>query len=164
MMWLKSYMGYFWLFTAIFFLFIELNTPGVLFFVSFAIGSICASALAFVGYSLTLQCLLGLAVSLIAFLIMKRFIKSKKMSEIKYGSAITNIDALVGKTGVVISTIGPMYVGQVKVGGEVWRAKPDGEIFLEKDAIVYILRVEGNTVVVRPWEVAPKVTDGEKND
>jgi membrane protein implicated in regulation of membrane protease activity len=161
-MWFESYMGYFWLFTAIFFLFIELNTPGVLFFVSFAIGSICASVLAFVGYSLTVQCLLGLAVSLIAFFIMRKFIKTKKMSEIKFESAITNIDALVGKTGVVVSTIGPMYVGQVKVGGELWRAKPDGDVLLEKGAIVYILRVEGNTVIVRPWEVAPKVTDGEE--
>lgn len=147
-MWVGSYMGYVWLVVALAFLFAELNTPGIFFFVSFAVGSICASVLAFMGYSFFLQCVLGLAVSLISFFMMRKFLKRTKMSEVEYGTAITNIDALVGRQGLVLGDIEPHGKGQVKVGGEVWRASAEGDATLAKGEIVSVLRVEGNTIIV----------------
>ena len=145
-----EYMGYLWLVVALFFLFAELQTPGLFFFVSFTIGALGAAILAFLGYSLIVQCVAGLVISIAAFLIMRKFLKKIKMSEVRYDRSHTNIDALVGKSGIVVKSIRPHAVGQVKIGGEVWRARSDSD--LEKGVEVKVLRVEGNTVVVKNYK------------
>lgn len=149
LLWFNSYMGYLWIFIGIFFLFFELNTPGLFFFVSFALGAFFASALAFLGYSLILQCVGGLTLSLVLFLLLRKYLKNKKMSEVLYGSSETNIDALAGRRGQVIEDIEEYKKGRVKVGGEVWRAKSVDEATLAKGEMVTVLSVEGNTVIVR---------------
>lgn len=150
--WLDSYLGYFWLIIAILFLFAELNTPGLFFFVSFATGAFCASILAFLGYPFFMQCMVGLAVSMVSFFVMRRFLKRKKMSEVEYGSSITNIDALVGKKGVVTREIKPHFKGLVKVRGESWGARGAKDVALKKGDVVSVARVEGNTIIVKPLD------------
>jgi len=147
--WMDSYMGYVWLVIAIAFLFAELNTPGLFFFLSFAVGAVGAAILAFVGYSFFIQCVVGLIAAMVSFFIMRMFLKRKKMSEVEYSSAVTNIDALVGREGIVAEQIKPYSNGQVKIGGETWQARTEGEVVVGKGAIVVVLRVEGNTVVVQ---------------
>ena len=119
------------------------------FFISFAIGALCASALAFYGYSLVLQCVVGLALSLVMFAIMRTYLKRANLSDVSYGSSQTNIDALVGSHGIVKRVIKPNEVGAVKIGGEVWRAKCESNETLQEGTIVSVLRVEGNTVIVK---------------
>ena len=147
-----SYMGYFWIVMSFLFLFAELQTPGLFFFVSFAVGSLGAAIFAFLKYSLVIQCVAGLAISLITFFLMRSFLKKKRLSDVRYESSETNIDALVGKSGVVTSEIKPREKGQVKVGGEIWRAmtdKKDNGLVIERGAVVKILCVKGNTLIVR---------------
>ncbi|MBU1007601.1 NfeD family protein [Candidatus Dependentiae bacterium] len=158
LMWLQSYTGYFWLIVAIAFLFSELAAPGLFFFISFSVGAFCAAGLAFFGHSFFAQCTIGLVVSMATFLVMRKFLQRKKLSEVEYGSSITNIDAIAGRTGVVVNGIKPHFKGVVRIGGELWRARGEGGVILEAGAIVKILRVEGNTVVVKPIE------SGESND
>jgi membrane protein implicated in regulation of membrane protease activity len=52
----------------------------------------------------------------------------------------------VGKTGVAVSNLWPE--GQVKVGGEIWRARCAGRC--DAGASVVVRSVEGLTLVVDP--------------
>jgi len=147
--WFAGYMGYIWLAVAIAFLFSELGTPGLFFFVSFSVGAIGAAVVAFLGFSVIFQCLFGLAVSLISFFLMRKYLKQKELSQVTYEKAKTNVEALVGSDGIVLEVIKPHGVGVVKVGGEKWRARVEDGVGLQKGAIVSVLRVEGNTVIVK---------------
>lgn len=145
-----GYMGYIWLIVAILFLFAELNTPGLFFFVSFAIGAFAAAVAAFAGYAVIAQCLIALAVSLVSFGVMRTYLKSKRLSDVRYEHPNTNIDALLSKKGVVTKVIEPHKKGVVRVGGETWRARCEGEEILKTGAVVSIVRIEGNTIIVKP--------------
>ncbi len=147
---LFDYIGYFWLLVSIAFLFAELSTPGLFFFVSFSLGAFCAAILAFIGYSLVIQCIGGLAVSIVSFFILRKYLKQKRLSDVHYSSSEseTNIYGIVGKEGVVTDVIEPLKYGQVKIGGEFWRASSEGGAILEKGTVVKVLSVKGNAVVV----------------
>ena len=96
--------------------------------------------LALIAFGIAVQIVLFLAVS-ICLLVFTRKIFVEKL---KAGSEKTNVDALVGEKGVVISPIHPYEVGQVKVGGQVWSAvgKNPDETFAV-DQLVKINAIEG---------------------
>jgi membrane protein implicated in regulation of membrane protease activity len=61
----------------------------------------------------------------------------------------TNVDALIGKTGVVSERIDPTTLqGRVVVEGEDWRGAAVDDIPLEPGTRVMVLRVEGTTLFV----------------
>ncbi|MFO7572968.1 MAG: NfeD family protein [Gaiellaceae bacterium] len=60
--------------------------------------------------------------------------------------ASVGIESLEGKTGVVVSELWPE--GQVKVNGEIWKARCDGGI--ERGARVVVRSVDGLTLEVEP--------------
>lgn len=59
----------------------------------------------------------------------------------------TNIDKLVGSTGIVIRDINPESAGIIRVNDEEWRASAE-EVLYERDTVV-IEAIEGVTVIVR---------------
>jgi len=60
----------------------------------------------------------------------------------------TGIDALIGRTAVVVSTVDPDG-GQVKIGGEVWSARGlDFDRQLPPGTPVTVVEVQGATAVV----------------
>lgn len=59
----------------------------------------------------------------------------------------TNIDKLVGSTGVVVRTITPDTAGLVRVDDEDWRASAD-EILYERDSIT-VQGIDGVTLMVQ---------------
>lgn len=63
----------------------------------------------------------------------------------------TNVDAVVGKAGLVTKRIAALEPGMVKLGGEVWRAElaGTGDAALEAGATVKVESVEGVTLKVR---------------
>ena len=64
----------------------------------------------------------------------------------KRRTAAVGGDALVGVTGVAVGELWPD--GQVKVNGEIWRARCDGGC--EAGTSVVVLAVEGLTLEVEP--------------
>lgn len=58
----------------------------------------------------------------------------------------TNIDNMIGKLGVVTSTISPQNAGMIKIDGEKWRARADQKINSGQQAKV--LSIEGVTLSV----------------
>jgi membrane protein implicated in regulation of membrane protease activity len=63
----------------------------------------------------------------------------------------TNVDAVVGKAGLVTKRIAALEPGMVKLGGEVWRAELAGpeDAALEAGVTVRVESVEGVTLKVR---------------
>lgn len=139
----SEYLGYFWLIIAVILLLSEVTTPGLFFFIAFAVGSCVAAIIAFLGYSLFSQCLIGLGVSLVSFFILRYFFASRGRNKF----IRTNTEAIVGKSGVVIKQIKPHGVGLVKVEGEVWSAESDQVI--GEGLVVIVVNVRGNRVIVK---------------
>lgn len=135
-----------WLAVALIMLVIEALTVGLA-TIWFAAGALVALIAALLDFSIAVQIVLFLAVS-ICLLVFTRKIFVEKL---KAGSEKTNVDALVGEKGVVISPIHPYEVGQVKVGGQVWSAvgKNPDETFAV-DQLVKINAIEGVKLVVTP--------------
>ena len=62
----------------------------------------------------------------------------------------TNIDVIIGKSGVVLKTITNTEAGLVKVGGENWRANAD-ETIAEGEEVV-VMDFKGVTLTVKKIE------------
>jgi len=151
-LWLQNYAGYVWILVALCFLFAELNTPGLFFFISFAVGSLGAAVLAFLGYTLVTQCVVGLLVAIVSFVLLRNILKKKNLSEIRRESAVSNIDALVGSKGVVLRTIPAHEKGLIKIGGESWSALSKDSVEFAKGEFVRVVEVKGNSVIVTAFD------------
>ncbi len=139
-----SYLGFVWLVVGLIFLLAELSTPGLFLFIAFALGAGVASIFSFLEYSFMVQCLVFLVGFGISFWALRYFVKYGESKRFH-----TNVDALNGKTGVVIKNIKKNGKGLVKVGGEIWTAQGvDGSCF-EKDDIVKIVSVKGSRLIVK---------------
>jgi membrane protein implicated in regulation of membrane protease activity len=58
----------------------------------------------------------------------------------------TNVDAIVGSQGIVLTSIRRSAPGRVRIGGQEWRATADGDI--EEGAEIVVTAIRGVTVVV----------------
>lgn len=60
----------------------------------------------------------------------------------------TNVDALPGKSALVLEQVAA-HSGQVKLGGEVWTARPlDPSEVYDAGVTVYVMKIDGATAVV----------------
>lgn len=62
----------------------------------------------------------------------------------------TNIDAVIGQTGVVLSAINENSQGLVKVGYEEWRAKADLQV--DEGEEIVVTGISGVTLIVKKKE------------
>jgi membrane protein implicated in regulation of membrane protease activity len=128
--------------------------------VELAMGAATGFDLALIGGSLTIGGAIGLfaasekvgllaagGLSLIYLALFRRWLKSKLMVK----EQASNVDAVLGKTGVVTKRIAPREPGIVKVGAECWRAElaPSEETARDTGATVTVESVEGVTLRVR---------------
>ena len=124
-----------------------------------ALGVITGFDLALIGASLVAGGFVGLAfgsanvgllsTAILAFLyfaLFRNWLKAKL--QVKHQAS--NVDAVIGRTGVVTKRIAPRDCGLVKIGSEEWRAelaRQDGSA-LEPGAEIKVLSVEGVTLKV----------------
>jgi membrane protein implicated in regulation of membrane protease activity len=141
---MSEYLGYIWLIAGLIFLLLEVGTPGLFFFVSLALGSFVGAITAFIGHSIMMQCWSAVIGSLFCFFILKNIFANKQQPGHK-----TNIQALIGKTAIIIESIEPNKAGRIKIKGEEWPATNDQKMTLPLGKTVTIIRIEGNKVVVR---------------
>ena len=135
------------------------------------VGVLCAAAelvmgaltgfdLALVGASLAAGGIIGLlmvswhaglvsaaAFALIYFVLFRGWLKAR----LHVAERASNVDAIVGRSGVVTKRIGQDDCGIVKVGSEEWRAElaQAGDAAREIGSSVQIISVEGVTVKVK---------------
>jgi membrane protein implicated in regulation of membrane protease activity len=128
--------------------------------IELALGALTGFDLALVGGSLTVGGIIGLftgsakigllAGGVLSFIYLAIF-RSWLRARLTVKDQPSNVDALVGKTGVVTQRIGAAEAGLVKVGSEVWRAElaQAGDGGRDVGATVKIEAVEGVTIKVR---------------
>jgi membrane protein implicated in regulation of membrane protease activity len=136
---------YGWLIIAFLFLICEVGHPGLFFFLSFGIGAVVAGLSTLITESAVIQSLLFLICSIIAAFILMMCFK-KRMKQVHY---TTNVEALIGKNGLVIKTIYHEQTGQVKIGGEIWSARSINNEKIEKEAVVEVIAIRGVHVLVK---------------
>ena len=124
------------------------------------LGAVTGFDLALIGASLAVGGAVGLwfestrvglfsagALALIYLAFFRRWLRHKLTPK----SEPTNVDALMGKTGVVTVRLGAHQAGQVKVGDEIWRAelaRADGQA-KEPGETVTVEGIDGVTLKVR---------------
>ena len=138
--------GGLWLLCAFMLLLLELTTPGLFLFISFAAGCIFGALTAFAGYSIMIQCVSSLIGLSISFFFLRRWSKKTTTMTLK-----TNIDALIGQKALVTKAIHIERGGYVKVRGEEWPAFIENSTTeLHTHSYVIIVAVRGNKLVVIP--------------
>lgn len=145
----------FWLAAMVVFLLAEAATV-TLVSIWFAVGALVAIVVALLGGGLGLQVVLFLLTAsvLLIFLrtVVRKFINPKIIR--------TNVDAMVGKTGVVTIPINNVAaLGQVKLGGMEWSARSTDGSHLSAEALVKVDRVEGVKVFVSLAEDTAKAAE-----
>jgi membrane protein implicated in regulation of membrane protease activity len=136
-----------WAATAIVLLIAEIFVPGFWLF-CISMGCFAASAAAGVGLGLSAQLIACTIVSLVAFVALRPLLMKRmwKGSDVR-----TNVDALVGQRGRVSQDFEPgLRLGRVAVGGDDWRAECTNDRALRTGDLVEVLRVESNTLIVKP--------------
>lgn len=126
-----------WLAAAVIFLIIEIGTPSLV-SACFVVGSVGAAVTSWLGGSYLIQLAVFAGISII--LIPATRPLARKIT--KPSPQPTNVDAMIGKSGVVLEKIDPSTdSGQVRVEGQVWRAKAN-EI-INEGAKIKVLSVVG---------------------
>lgn len=138
-------MWYVWLILAGIFMIAEIITVGFLIF-WLGLGSLCAMLTSFITDNILIQTTVFVLTSTLFILftrpLVKKFTKKDK-------TVVTNAFAIVGKKAIVLQDINPtLGAGQIKVDGQVWSAKCEGENIISKDTEVFILAIDGVKAVV----------------
>jgi membrane protein implicated in regulation of membrane protease activity len=132
-----------WLAALVIFLILELMTP-TLIFGCFVVGSLVAGLYGYFSpESYYVQIGLFIAVSVILIPLTRTL--AKKIT--KESPSKSNVDALIGKVGLVTKAIDPDLGGQVKIEGEVWGALADEAIGLNDK--VTVTSVQGTRLLVQ---------------
>lgn len=138
-----------WLIAGVVLLAAELGTPGMFFFTSCSVGAFAGALSAWLGYGMMVQWAAAFVVTLITLYLLQQIVKEKHFSSVVYEKPITNVDALIGKTGMVVQEILTHKPGYVKIRGEVWSAEHQYKEALPVGTEVTIIRVDGNKVIVQ---------------
>ena len=138
-------MAVIWLALAVIFLIIEAITD-VLATIWFAARAFAAFVLSLLNVPVLAQVVIFLAVSCCLLVFTRKIFVEK----LRTGSESTNVDALIGETGIVTEEIRPLTVGQVKINGQVWSALGKDDETIEKDRLVKVIAIEGVKLIVIP--------------
>lgn len=109
----------------------------------FGVGALIAFIISLIGAPLWLQIVVFMLVSVLSLAFLFPIAKNK----LKIGKAKTNVDGMIGKTGVVTQEIVFNKIGQVDISGVIWSAKSEEDICAGK--MVEVLKVEGNKLIVK---------------
>ena len=139
----------YWLVIFVVLLIIEIVTMGLT-TIWFAGGALAAFFVGVIGFGVTIQAVVFLAVSIV-LLVMTRPIAVKYFNQERQK---TNAESLIGHTELVIEDINTLKsTGRVEINGQEWSAKtdePDGEI--GKDTVVVVEGIQGVKLIVREKE------------
>ena len=137
---------WFWMAAAVIFLIIEITTPSLV-FACFVIGCIGSAVTSTMTESYLIQAAVFAGISII--LIPLTRLLAKKIT--KPSPQLTNVDAMVGRPGLVVKAIDPAKdIGQVRVDGQVWQAVAEEAI--EKGARIKVDKVVGARMYVSKEE------------
>ena len=116
----------------------------------FAAGALAAMAAALLGCALWLQVTLFLTVSVLLLTALRPLVGKHITPRL----TATNIDSVIGSTGLVTAPIDNVAAsGQVKLGAMVWTARSTSSEPISEGTRIRVDRIEGVKVFVSPEEV-----------
>ena len=119
----------------------------------FAAGALAAMVVSLLGGAVWLQTAVFLVVSAVLLTALRPMVRKY----IKPRQTATNIDAVVGSTGLVTASIDNVAAaGQVKLGAMVWTARSTSGDPIGEGTRVKVDRIEGVKVFVTPVEAKEK--------
>ena len=120
----------------------------------FAAGAVVAMFAALLGAGIWLQTGLFLVVSGALLLMLRPIVRRYLVPKI----TATNVDSLVGATGLVTETIDNVTAsGQVKLGAMEWTARSTTGENIPQGTLIRVDRIEGVKVYVTPVNVPEKI-------
>jgi membrane protein implicated in regulation of membrane protease activity len=129
----------------------EIFVPGF-FLLCLGIGCLGGSVIAGLGFGESAQ-LVGFSIFSVIALVTIRPVLMKRMW--KKSDVRMNIDALTGQRGRVTQDFEPgLRLGRVSAAGDDWRAECTTDRALRVGDIVEVVRVESNTLIVKPIDQA----------
>ena len=142
-----------WLVLIVVFLMVEASTV-TLVSLWFAAGALAAILVALTGGGLGFQVAVFVIVSAVLLTALRPLVRK----HIKPKLTKTNVDAVVGSTGLVTVAIDNVSaVGQVKLGAMYWTARSTTGDPIAEGALVRVDRIEGVKAFVSPVEVPANV-------
>ena len=141
-------MSIIWIIIFIILTFIELTTINLV-SIWFIIGSVASFITSLFTDNITIQLAVFIIVSFIRLICTRKIVKKIKTKKI----TPTNLDRVIGLTGIVTEEINNDYPGKVKVDGKHWTATANE--LITKDSKVEILSIEGVKLSVK------KIKEGE---
>ncbi len=138
-----------WLAAVVFFALGELLAPGTFFLLSFAVGAVVATALAFAGVDTVWQWVGFVSVSGAALAVL---VPLGRRLERNHDGTPVGATRWEGRRAVVIEAIPPGLheSGLVRVGRDPWRAESDDGSAIGAGTTVSVVRIDGTHMVVRP--------------
>jgi membrane protein implicated in regulation of membrane protease activity len=147
---MNIHIGYMWLGLGIIFLIAEIATPGGFVLACLGISFLITGFCSFMGFSFSIQVLIFSISSLASFFSIRRYFPRffpQSANRIK-----TNVDALIGKIGIVSEMIDPKAgKGRITVGGEDWKGVSVNDTNIESGKRVRIIRVDGAKLIVEEY-------------
>lgn len=143
-----------WAALAIILFIAEIFVPGF-FLVCLGIGCIGGSFLAAAGFGASVQLIAFSAFSLLAFFTIRPVLMERMFKDT---NVRTNMDALIGQHGKVTQDFeSGLRLGRVAAGGDDWRAESTTDRSLRVGDLVEVVRVESNTLIVKPLDQATSI-------
>lgn len=138
---------YIWFGVAVFLAIIEAITYQLV-SIWFVAGALVSTVIAvFMPEAILLQIIVFVAVSLIALLVTRPFVRKLTNKE----KTPTNSDRNIGKSGYVLDDINnELGVGRVNIDGAVWSAKSEDDSVIKKDTRVTVRDIRGVKLIVMP--------------
>ena len=142
-----------WLGLTVAFLIAEASTVTVI-SLWFAAGSLVAMAMSLLGGAIWLQSAAFLAVSVVLLTALRPLVRKYITPKVTK----TNVDSIVGSTGLVTAPIDNITAsGQVKLGSMYWTARSTTGEAIPEGAKITVDRIEGVKVFVTPAEIPTNV-------
>ncbi len=141
----------FWLVAMIVFIIAETMTVSLV-SIWFAAGSLGAVVVALLGGGLTLQVSVFLALAIVLLFSLRSVVRKHFTPNL----IRTNVDSVVGSTGIVLTPVNNIAaLGQVQVGGVEWSARSSNNSHIPAGTLVKVDKVEGVKVFVSVAEETP---------
>ncbi|MBR3979183.1 MAG: NfeD family protein [Oscillospiraceae bacterium] len=148
-----NWAAFIWLVLFILFLMAEASTVVVI-SLWFAVGALTAMIASLLGAELWLQAVLFAVVSIVLLCALRPIVRKYFTPKLTK----TNVDALVGTSGLVTEKIdNTLSRGRVKLGAMEWTARSTSGETVEVGTLVRVDRIEGVKVFVTPVEVTAQV-------
>ena len=109
----------------------------------FAFGSLCAYLTTYFTSDIVIQLIVFVVTTLLSLFLTKPLLEKY----LKIGKEKTNVDRVIGMSGVVTKSIEKHEYGRVKVDGKSWMATSDKNI--KEGTEVEILKIEGAKLIVK---------------